>query len=78
MGSTAPDFLTVALAESEFRQGIAQVGEMASADDHFAGHIDRFGIFYEYIWDYGMGNTLLATARDNRSIDWEWEPSTRA
>jgi hypothetical protein len=72
--STDPDFLTARVAETELRKGLAQVEAMAESDARFADLISRFGVEREYVWNYGMGKTLLASVRGDDSINWDWEP----
>jgi hypothetical protein len=76
--SVDPDFLTVAMAEGELQRGLAQVDEMVASDDRFAALIGRCGAVREYVWNYGMGTTLLASVHDDGTISWDWGPSPRA
>ena len=76
--STDPGFLTATMAATELQQGLAQVEAMAASDTRFANLIHRCGVVREYVWDYGMGKTLLASVRDDDTVDWVWEPAARA
>jgi hypothetical protein len=76
--STDPDSLTATLAETEFRQGLDQVDAMAAADVRLATLIARCGVVRQYVWNYGMGSSLLATVGNDDTVDWDWEPSARA
>jgi hypothetical protein len=66
-----PDRATKGAAEADMAQALALVGVISAADPRFEALLQRFWVVYEYIYDYGMGSILLATARADGTVDWQ-------
>ncbi len=58
--AAAPEFLTRIVAERDIEGGVAEVHGAARSDPRFQELLDRYGLDFEYIDDYGMGTSGLA------------------
>jgi hypothetical protein len=59
-----------ALGEHELARARKVVQDACDADTRFATLVEQSNVIFEYVYDYGMGTLLIATARPSGPLTW--------
>ena len=66
-----PAFLTSSLVRTEVEDGVARVLSLVDQDPRLRSLFDRYGVEFDYRYDYGMGAVRLASIDDGGRLAWE-------
>jgi hypothetical protein len=68
-GGSARERLS-AMGEHELVRARKVVQDACDADARFATLVEQSNVIFEYVYDYGMGTLLVATARPSGPLTW--------
>jgi hypothetical protein len=66
----APHEHLKSIAERELREALAITTSACEEDDRFAALVAQSGVIYEFVYRYGMGGLLVATAGQSGDLTW--------
>jgi hypothetical protein len=70
-GQTPPSSHLADLASSSLERARALIATACAADSRFAALAAESDLLYEFVYDYGMGTLLLATASPTGPLTWK-------
>jgi hypothetical protein len=63
-----PSRVTIIMAQADVRAGLAVVAQLLEADRRLGRLFDKYGVCYEYLYDYGHGAVKIADVASDGTV----------